>query len=364
MHKHGFALAFAAVLVPVLAPALATSARACTAFELHDAKHIVFGRNYDWSTAVGLALVNQRDLQKSALLLQGGDPVKWVARFGSLTFNQYGRDMPNGGINEKGLIIEVLWLDGSRYPAPDRRQALNPLSWIQYQLDTAASVADVIASDAQVRVSPEYSTALHYLVCERSGRCATIEFVDGKMLTHTASDLPLPVLTNNTYAESMRHMASLGPATDVSDEKGAHNASLSRFGRAAIMVKAYEKKPTAQSVDYAFDVLDEVTIHGVTKWSIVYDQTGQQVHFRTLGNAHIRTIDLAGLDFTCGKTMKMLDMNVSGSGNVSKELRDYSQGMDRSLIETAFRHTSLTREMPQSVINTVVRHADAATCAR
>jgi choloylglycine hydrolase len=337
---------------------------ACTAFELCDARHIVFGRNYDWSTAVGLALVNQRNLQKTALLLQGGDPMKWTSRYGSLTFNQYGREMPNGGINEQGLIIEVLWLDGSRYPEPDQRRALNPLSWIQYQLDTAASVAEVLASDAQVRVSPEYSTALHYLVCERSGRCASVEFVNGKMLAHTASDLPLPVLANNTYAESMRHMATLGNANDISDEKGAHNASLSRFGRAAIMVKAYQKKPIDQAVDYAFDVLDEVYIHGVTKWSIVYDETAQQVHFKTLGNSRIRTIDLAALDFTCAKAMKMLDMNASGSGNVSAQLRDYSSGMDRSLIETAFRHTSLTRDLPQSVVDTVVRHADAATCAR
>ncbi|HEY8025115.1 MAG TPA: linear amide C-N hydrolase [Burkholderiaceae bacterium] len=360
---HSFPKLLASTCAIVCALVSLRSAQACTAFELNDNQHIVFGRNYDWSTAVGLAMVNQRGLNKSALLLQGGEPLQWVSRYGSLTFNQYGREMPNGGINEKGLIIEVLWLESSRYPSPDKRPTLNPLTWIQYQLDTAASVNDVIASDSHVRVSPEYSAALHYLICERGGRCATVEFVDGKMLAHTDGNLPLPVLTNNTYDESIRHMKSLSNATDVGDEKGYRNASLSRFGRAAIMLKAYQKKPSGQPVDYAFDVLDEVTIHGSTKWSIVYDETAQQVHFRTLGNSRIRTIDLAALDFTCVKTMKMLDMNASGSGNVTKQLRDYSAGMDRSLIELAFRHTSLTRDMPQSVVDIVVKHADGATCA-
>lgn len=86
-------------------------------------------------------------------------------------------------------------------------------------------------------------------------------------------------------------------------------------------------------VDNAFEVLDEATIHGSIKWSIVYDETAQQLHFRTMGNSRIRTIDLAALDFTCAKTMKMLDMNAAGGGNVTKLLRDYSTGMDRSLIE-------------------------------
>jgi choloylglycine hydrolase len=26
----------------------------------------------------------------------------WTSRYGSITFNQYGREFPSGGINEKG----------------------------------------------------------------------------------------------------------------------------------------------------------------------------------------------------------------------------------------------------------------------
>jgi penicillin V acylase-like amidase (Ntn superfamily) len=31
-----------------------------------------------------------------------------------VTFNQYGRNFPSGGMNEAGLVIELMWLEGSR----------------------------------------------------------------------------------------------------------------------------------------------------------------------------------------------------------------------------------------------------------
>src|SRR5579871_2714145 len=145
-----------AALAIVAAAFVATNhATACTAFELNPQggkHHVVFGRNYDWPVEVGLVLVNKHDMKKTALLMNGGRPATWTARYGSLTFNQFGRDLPNGGINEAGLVIEVLWLNETGYAAPDKRPSLNALTWIQYQLDTAASVADVLASDRQVRV--------------------------------------------------------------------------------------------------------------------------------------------------------------------------------------------------------------------
>lgn len=91
----------------------------------------MFGRNYDWPVEVGLVLVNKRDMHKTALLINGGQAAKWTARYGSLTFNQFGRDLPNGGINEAGLVIEVLWLNDTGYAAADARPALNALAWIQ-----------------------------------------------------------------------------------------------------------------------------------------------------------------------------------------------------------------------------------------
>lgn len=340
---------------------------ACTAFELNpkDGKHhIVFGRNYDWPVEVGLVLVNKREMQKSALLMNGGEPAKWTAHYGSLTFNQFGRDLPNGGINEAGLVIEVLWLNETGYPAPDKRPSLNALSWIQYQLDTAANVADVIASDRQIRVSPEFSPRLHYLVCEQSGACATIEFIKGRMVAHSAGELPLPLLTNDTYADSIDHWKDLGKVDSVRDIGGNRDTSLNRFSRAAVMVKAYDEKPDQPPVNYAFSILQEVYFGRLTAWSIVYDDTAKRVYFNTRANSKVRIIDFAKLDFSCSTPMKMMDINASGSGDVSGTMLDYSAQGNRILLDAAMRETSLTSALPSSVTDAVARHAESATCRK
>ena len=37
-----------------------------------------------------------------------GTPASWVSKYGSVTFNQYGRELPTGGMNEAGLVVETI----------------------------------------------------------------------------------------------------------------------------------------------------------------------------------------------------------------------------------------------------------------
>src|SRR5262249_3154415 len=131
----------------VLAIVLAAPAPACTTFLLQGSGALYFGRNLDWFWEDGIIVINPRDVQKSAFVLPGSTPAKWTARYGSLTFNQFGREMPFGGMNEAGLVVENMWLDETEYAEPDSRPAVNLLQWIQYQLDNCKSVAEVISND-------------------------------------------------------------------------------------------------------------------------------------------------------------------------------------------------------------------------
>src|SRR4030095_6709679 len=108
---------------------------ACTTFLLNKNGQLVFGRNYDWVTNAGIVCTNLRGLQKTSMKEEEGTPISWVSQYGSITFNQYGKEFPNGGMNEKGLVVEMMWLDGTKFPDPDNRSPLNVLQWIQYQLD-------------------------------------------------------------------------------------------------------------------------------------------------------------------------------------------------------------------------------------
>ncbi|MBC6948247.1 linear amide C-N hydrolase, partial [candidate division KSB1 bacterium] len=128
-------LTFAAMLALVLL--VQTTAQACTTFCLFHGKDLIFGRNYDFPIGYGHVIINKRGVMRTATANEGEVAAQWTSKYGSLTFNQFGRDLPTGGMNETGLIVELSQLDATRYPSADARPVLGSLEWIQYQLDNA-----------------------------------------------------------------------------------------------------------------------------------------------------------------------------------------------------------------------------------
>jgi penicillin V acylase-like amidase (Ntn superfamily) len=138
---------------------------ACTTFVINKDGHILFGRNYDWITDAGIVNTNQRGLYKTSLKINDAATISWVSRFGSITFNQYGKEFPTGGMNEKGLVVELMWLDETRYPDKDARPSVSVLQWIQYQLDNCATVEEVINTDATLRIENRGAPSLSCSRC-------------------------------------------------------------------------------------------------------------------------------------------------------------------------------------------------------
>ncbi|MCP5108297.1 MAG: linear amide C-N hydrolase, partial [bacterium] len=230
---------------------------ACTTFCFKNNGDWIYGRNYDWHTGHCLVMVNKRGVSKVAL--RDHNPAKWVSKYGSITFNQYGREFPLGGMNEAGLVIECMWLNGSKYPPPDSRAALSELQWIQYQLDNYAAVEDVIKSDKIIRIDVSDSSPLHFLVCDRNGQAATIEFLDGKMKVHTKETLPASALTNHTYEDSIL-LWKIAGGNEGSEAVKRANYSLKRFFWAARGVDKWNREKRGSPVDYAFNVLGRAAV--------------------------------------------------------------------------------------------------------
>lgn len=304
--------------------------QACTTFFINHNGQMVFGRNYDWLTDAGMVCTNQRGLAKTSLKNNDGTTISWVSLYGSITFNQYGKEFPTGGMNEKGLVVELMWLDGTIYPSRDERPAIGVLQWIQYQLDNCATIDEVIATDKKLRIISN-GTPLHYLVSDAKGNAATIEFLNGKMVVHKGKDLPFAVLTNDTYSTSV-----------VAKQNGSSNGdnSLERFTAACDMVTQYKSNPSGKpAVDHAFDILGKVAQGEYTKWSIVYDITNKKIYFRTASAKDIKNIGFAGIDFSCQAESKALNMNESGAGDIGKKLVTFSQELNRKTVEKALEQS-------------------------
>lgn len=332
----------------------ASPAFPCTTFCLRDSGRVVFGKNYDWNIGDGLLIVNPKGLLRTA---DSGDrPARWTAKYGSVTFNQYGRDFPSGGMNEAGLAIELMWLSDSRYPAPDTRHTVDVLQWIQYQLDTRATVAEVLASDRNIRIA--VGAPIHYLVADRTGQVATVEFLNGRLIAHTGERLPVAVLTNDTYEKSLRYKRELGARPSPEDER-----SLPRFARTVDRVRGFAtaQDGKANPVAYAFETLDRAA-QPSTRWSLVYELDRLRVHFRTRERRQVRSVKLADLDFRCSQPVRVLDLSADVAGDVAKRLVPYERAANRRLVEIAYRGTPFLATTPQREIERLARVPEAATC--
>lgn len=347
------------LIAGVLLIVIAANGFSCTTFCFADKGQIVFGRNYDWDIGNGMLMINKRAMSKTALLQDEEKPAKWISKYGSLTFNQYGREFPMGGMNEKGLVVELMMLNESVYPEHDRRPVVGCLEWIQYQLDNSASIADVIQKSQAIRISSRVK--LHFLVCDRSGSCITVEFVNGRFAPHYGSNLPIAVLTNDTYDRSLAYLRTLdGFGGTAPTPSGI--GSLERFGRAATLLKNYQSNSNKDIVSYSFDVLANVAQGDYTKWSIVYEPANLRVHFRTSANTQIKQVDLSKFDLSCTTPVKVLNINSPQLGDVSQRFIKYSTSINRNLIEQSYRNTPFLADTPESEIDLESKHPETFSC--
>lgn len=333
----------------------------CTTFCINTDSELVFGKNYDWSISFGYVFVNKKNVDKIAFISKG-TPAKWQSKYGSVTFNQFGREFPSGGMNEAGLVIELMWLEGTKYPEADDRPIVGgTLSWIQYQLDNSQSVEEVIASDKNIRIS-QNSVPIHYLVADKSGKCLSVEFIDGKMVYHTEQTMPVKTLTNHTYEESVEFLKrheGFGGNEPVKNEK----SSLGRFVTACNMVKAYLPGQGKTAVDYGFEILKTVDQGDYTKWTIIYDIKNSTVYFKTSDNKSIKKIEMPGLDFSCGTEVKMYDMNSNDEGKVNDKMTAYSYETNRKLIEDSYSSIDFLKNIPNDTKDKTAKYPEALKCA-
>jgi penicillin V acylase-like amidase (Ntn superfamily) len=304
----------------------------CTSFALKHKGYLIFGTNYDNSFAPGMIYVNKKNVQKI-----GWEPgttgknATWVSKYGSVTFSCVGYQFAWAGMNEAGLVISTMALSETRNPTPDERPSLVSPFWMQYILDTCGTVEEVIESDRLIRIS---DTRDHYLVCDRKGNCAAIEFLNGKMVFHTKKTLPVKALANSPYSTCVDHWKRKAPLPSI-----PYN-SRNRFVRVANLMASYKPKKDKYAIDYAFKILKNVIPPNeeMTRWSIVFDTRNFKIYYRSYNNKKIRRIDFKTFDFNCLTPVKMLEIHNDLSGDVTHSFIDYSHDLNLDLLVKSLKN--------------------------
>jgi choloylglycine hydrolase len=350
-----------ASLIAIVFISLLQYAFACTTFFINKNGQLIFGRNYDWISDAGMVCTNLKGLSKTSIKIEDGKTIHWISKYGSITFNQYGKELPNGGMNETGLVVELMWADGSRYPKPDDRPALGVLQWIQFQLDNFSSVEEIISSDSKIRISPN-NPPLHYLIADADGNVATIEFLEGKMVVHQGKDLPFPALTNNSYTESVQ-LAKDSKYLSGNTSYNFQDNSIKRFTKACSMLQTIQQNDINKPVvDFAFDILDTVSQKEFTKWSIVYDLKNKIIYFKTVNYPEIKSLTFNSFAFQCPAISKALNMNQSLNGNVNQYFTPFNDHMNRLILDKAVAESKSQVPITEKDIEFNINYANTVKC--
>ena len=336
--------------------AVPTPSGACTSLALDNAPS-VFATNYDNISDLCLLFINKRGQRKTGLSAStNGEVLRWTARYASITFNVGGYQLPWAGMNERGLMLSTMQLRETVPPEPDERPPLDygPL-WMQYVLDTCATVDEVVAATRRVRI---VQVEDHYLIADRLGNGAVIEFLDGEMVVHSGNDLPVKALTNGLYTESMNVWNQYRQAGN--DDYSGLNSEFRRFCLSADQVTSFHPTDSETAVDYAFDAL-QIVSDGSTQMSIVFDTTTTRAYFKTRDHRETRYVDLYDFNLGCDTPVQMLDIHTPSSGNITGLFFDLSIPSCIDHMQDYF--ASLNQTIPLGLIENYHDVVETFTCS-
>lgn len=344
------------LFIAVILTGFFINAYGCSSVCLNKKGHLILGNNMDWISGEGLIVVNKRNVTKHGFWYANNPEWTWTSKYGSISLNTEGREFPIRGMNEAGLVIAEMMLTETRLPPAESLPVLSGSQWIQYQLDRSATVKDVIESQSVVRIDPSdwSGMASHFLLCDKSGTVAGIEWLNGQMIVYSDSTLPIPAMVNSTYESCI---------LSGDDQSG-------RFKPLADLYTAYDTVQNTDGVSYLFTMLQAAAVVNSmlpTKWSWAFDVHAMRFYLKTVVNDQLRYFDLKDFDFSCKTKVEVLDINSSETGNIRNAFTPYTTEINRELVTKIYstynQYSSyLGRTYPQDTIEGIINFPESTHC--
>lgn len=319
---------FARLLVPLVVIAslsFASGAFACTrCLRVFADGTAIVGRSMDWMEDPGSELwVFPRGLRRTGNA--GPTSLEWTSRHGSVSVSFYGVATACG-INEQGLVANLLYLAESDYGTPAAgRRTMSIGGWAQYVLDSYATVAEAVADlkkESFTIVAPilpngEPAVA-HLAISDPSGDSAILEYIDGRLMIHHSRDAT--VMTNSPpYDEQLALDAYWKEIGGDVMLPGTIRAS-DRFVRTSYYLHALPASLSGpRAIAAVFSVIRNASAPlGITTpgqpnvastiWRTVYDQKERVVYFDSATSPTVFWVPLAGVDVAAGAGVKRLPL--------------------------------------------------------
>jgi len=300
------------------------AAHACSTVFFDKNDQPLIGHNMDWFADRLVLVVNKRQVKKHGFVFPNDPTFTWTSKYGSISLVMEGREITGRGMNEAGLVIIEMALDGTEQSTDKDIPRLSVGQWAQYQLDTSATIEDVIASDKVVRQSPEEEWQSHFLLWDKTGAVALMEWLEGKMVVIKREEMSVPVFVNYRY--------------DLS--AGVGDDPTGRFKKMSDRYLAYDPAKDSNGFDFVTSVMQEgadmLRYPVRTLWQFIIDPRAQRMSFTSFDNSKLRYLDLKDFDFSCKGQVEVFDLSWGDAGNVRAEFKPYTSSFNAELVDYIF----------------------------
>lgn len=292
--------------------------------------NVITGRSMDWKLDIGSNLwAFPRGLTREGRV--GPNSVTWTSTYGSVIASAY--DVcTTDGVNEAGLVANLLWLVESEYPAYDgTRPGLTVAAWAQYVLDRFATVqetVDALGAEPFVVVTSgvpgeDRLATLHMSLSDASGDSAIIEYIGGRQIIHHSRDYQ--VMTNSPVFDQQLALNEYWKQINGTVMLPGTNRAADRFARASFYVDAVPKSDDLRialasvfsvvrnvSVPYGISTPEEPNISS-TRWRTVVDHQRKLYFFESAMTPNTFWVDVKALDLSEGAPTRRLELGADQS---------------------------------------------------
>lgn len=317
---------------------------ACTRVVYKGPNNLVLtGRSMDFSIEIpGNLWVFPKGMKRNGEV--GKNSIEWSSKYGSLIVSSW--DIATSdGMNEKGLVANLLWLTESEYPSFQKdgnRKGMSASLWAQYVLDNFATVSEAVEELKKENFvivtdfipGTQKLTTVHLSVSDASGDNAIFEYINGKLIIH--HDPSYIVMTNdppfekqlaiNKYWENIPGKFFL-PGSVTSSDRYVRAYffinSIPQTDNIRVAVASVFSVVRNVSVPYGFQIEGYPNL-STTRWRSVADQKNLVYYHETTLTPNIFWVDLKKIDF--GETASVKKIEVSNdmtySGESSSEFKE------------------------------------------
>jgi len=297
---------------------------------------IITARSMDWNEDMGTNLwIFPSGMERNGEV--GPNSLKWTSKFGSVIATGYD-SASTDGMNEKGLVANLLWLAESEYGVWDQKKAgLTISAWVQYVLDSYSTVDEAVKGLSKeeftiVTGSTPGRTSLatlHLAISDATGDNAIFEYIGGKLVIH--HNRSYQVMTNSPIFEKQLALNEYWKQIGGTVMLPGTNRAADRFVRASFYINAIpQTEDTRVAIASVFSVIRNASVpFGIstpgqpnissTRWRTVADQKNKIYFFESALTPNTFWVEFKGIDFSStGKVKKLsISNNETYSGNTA-----------------------------------------------